>query len=401
MLTINEAVAALIKQVRPVAEAERVPLLTAHQRILQHDCLAAINVPPADNSAMDGYALDAKDELPAGAELPISGSILAGTPPPALIPGTAARIFTGAEIPLGANAVIIQENCLQVNGRLVTQTPVRVGDNIRPRGQDVRAGTVIARQGDCLDAATLGVLASCGLADVDVVRKPRVSVISTGSELVAPGISLGPGQIYNSNLFCLTALLQQMQCEVLHFVSVEDSLEQTTRVLLEASEQSDLVLSTGGVSVGDADHVCNAVAAVGRLEFHNVRIKPGKPLAFGQIKGHDRDCPIIGLPGNPVSAFVCFLMFVRPFVQAMYGRPAGWPPATRWPAAFALPRAQQRPELLRVRLEAGQLQKFPNQSSGVLTSVQWATGLALLPAEQPLRRGELLEYFSLDSLTRL
>lgn len=401
MLTIDEAVAALTQQARPIADAERVSLLVAHQRVLQKDCVAAINVPPADNSAMDGYALRIADELPAGAELPVSQTILAGAPPQPLMPGTAARIFTGAEIPPGANAVIIQENCRHENGRIVTVCPVRTGDNVRLRGQDVRTGAVIARRGDCLDAATLGVLASCGLAGVDVVRKPRVSIVSTGSELVAPGVPLAPGQIYNSNLFCLTALLQQLQCEVLHFAPVEDSLEQTTQILLEAASQSDLVLSTGGVSVGDADHVCNAVRALGRLAFHKVQIKPGKPLAFGEISKHSRNCPLIGLPGNPVSAFVGFLMFVRPFVQALYGRPGRWPEPERWPAAFARPRAQKRPELLRVRLNAGQLQEFPNQSSGVLTSVQWATGLALLPAEQPLRPGDLLEYFSLDSLTRL
>lgn len=401
MLTIAEAVAHLTSKANPIADVERISLLSAGQRVLGQDCVAAVDVPPADNSAMDGYALAVAGSLPSGAELPVSQTIMAGSAPAPLLPGTAARIFTGAEIPAGANAVIIQENCQRTLDRVLLQSNVRAGDNIRPRGQDLQAGAMIARKGDCLNAATLGVLASCGIAEVDVTRKPKVSLISTGSELVSPGNVLGPGQIYNSNLYSLTALLQQLQCEVLHFVSVEDNFEQTRKVLLEAAEQSDLVLSTGGVSVGDADHVGKAVAALGHLEFHKVQLKPGKPLAFGQIRCAGRACPVIGLPGNPVSAFVCFLMFVRPFIQTLYGRAAGWPEPALWPTAFERPRAQKRPELLRVRLEAGALQAFPNQSSGVLTSVQWATGLALMPADRTLKAGETLEYFPLDALVRL
>lgn len=397
MMDVFTARATIAGQARALT-SETLSLVNAHHRIAAADITAAIDVPPAANSAMDGYALNLPTDSPPWS-LPISQTITAGTPPAPLQPGTAARIFTGAEIPLGANAVVLQEECERDGDQVTITVAARPGDNIRPRGQDIPRGQTVVRRGEKLTALHLGVLASSGIHQVEVIRRPRVALLSSGAELVEPGQPLAPGQIYNSNLYMLRGLLQDWGCELVTQTCIADDLDSTRAALQDSADNSDLMISTGGVSVGDADHLKAAIASLGELALWKINMKPGKPLAFGYVG--TAATPILALPGNPVSAFTTAAIFVKPFIEGLYGRPYRELCFSEAPAAFTVDRPHRRPEFLRVRREHGRLQRFTNQSSGVLSSLLWADGLAWVTADITVREGDLTPYLPLQDFLTL
>jgi molybdopterin molybdotransferase len=413
LMALDEAAARLLGAVRPLAEtegdgaAETVSTFDALHRVLATDVASVVHVPPADNTSMDGYAVRCADVPDVGAELPVGLRIPAGTAPSPLPPGQAARVFTGAQIPPGADAVVMQEQCEALDGGRVRVNAVPTpGQWIRRQGEDVRAGAVVLCTGTVLGPQHLGLAASVGAATLRVVRRPRVALFSTGDELVMPGSlppdRLPPGTIFNSNRFTLAALIRAAGAEVTDFGIVPDRLDATRATLREAAAGHDLILTSGGVSVGEEDHIRPAVQAEGRIELWQVAMKPGKPLAFGQVRrpgtpseaeGAAGHAWFVGLPGNPVSSYVTFLLMVRSVLRRLTGAPTGLPTPIPMRADFDWPRPDRRREFLRVRRNAGGgLDLFPNQSSGVLTSAVWGDGLVDLPAGQPVARGESVAY---------
>jgi len=399
--SLDEALARLLGRVAPLAVAETLPTAAALGRVLALPVVSQLDVPPADNSAMDGYALRAADLLARpGTALPVSQRVPAGVVGAMLEPGTVARIFTGAQIPLGADAVVMQEQCEPVAavaglGQVRIHAEVRPGQWIRRRGEDVQAGAVVLPAGARLNAASLGLAASVGAATLTLARRPRVALFSTGDELQMPGEPLKPGAIYNSNRFTLTALLQGLGCEVVDLGIVPDRLDATRAALREAAAQSDLIITSGGVSVGEEDHLKPAMQAEGELDLWQIAIKPGKPLAFGKV----RDAWFIGLPGNPVSSFVTFLLLVRPVILRLQGASELTPRRYPLRADFAWPRPDKRREFLRARInEQGGLALFPNQSSGVLTSAVWGEGLVDNPAGAAIADGATVQFIPFSEL---
>lgn len=389
-MPLDEALARLVEGAGAAAirEHETVATFDALGRVLAEDLRSTLDVPPADNSSMDGYAVRAA-EAPAGAVLPVSQRIPAGSVGAPLAAGTAARVFTGAPLPPGADAVLMQEHGEALEGAVRIVTPPAAGDWIRRRGEDIRAGDVVLPRATRLTPQGLGLAASLGRAQVEVVRRPRVALFSTGDELVMPGEPLKPGAIYNSNRFTLRGLLQAAGCMVSDLGIVPDRLDATRDALRRAATGHDLVLTSGGVSVGEEDHLRPAVEAEGRLELWQIAIKPGKPLAFGRVG----EALFMGLPGNPVSSFVTFLLAVAPVLKALQGMQADFPRAIPMRAHFDLPRPDKRREFLRVRLNAeGGLELFANQSSGVLTSAVWADGLVDNPPSQPIAHGDRVRF---------
>ena len=398
MKPAQEALDHILKQARALSETESLPLMQAHNRTLASAQTSAHQVPPADNSAMDGYAFCHAD-LAAQTEtgLPISQRIPAGQAPAALQPGTAARIFTGAEIPAGADTVVMQEQCQlsedQQNVAIPKDCPL--GNNIRRAGQDIALYAEVAQAGDQLTPQTLGLLASIGIASVPVVRKLKVAILSTGDELVEPGEPLEAGQIYNSNRFLLAGLLRKMDMIPVDLGRVEDTPEATLAALSRATLEADVILSTGGVSVGEEDHVKGAVEKLGELDLWKLAIKPGKPLAFGRVG----DTPFFGLPGNPVSTFVTFLLFARPYLQAMQGMTPKLPTGSAMPASFTRRKKSIRQEYLRVRVnDSGEMETHPNQSSGVLSSTSWSNALAIVPIDTVIAEGDPVQVIRYDQL---
>lgn len=398
MISVDEAQARLVAAATPLKDTEYLALGAAYKRILARDYTASLAVPPKANSAMDGYALNVASRAEPGLRLPVSQTVAAGDSPSPLAAGTAARIMTGAILPPGANAVAIQENCTATRDSIVINSAVAEGDNIRPAGQDIALDSLVAQRGAVLGPAALGVIASVGISEVEVVRRPKVAIINTGNELVEPGQPLQSGQIYNSNRFVLQALLTELGCQVQMFDCVDDTLAATVDALTQASADNDLVISSGGVSVGDEDYIKTALAQMGRLDLWKIRLKPGKPLAFGYIDHNQKVTPLLGLPGNPVSAYVTFLLFAKPFLAALQGVPWQTPDALWLPADFSTAKASARSEYIRVRVVEGRLQRFDNQSSGVLRSLQWADGLALLPTDTIIKPGDPMAFFPLSRL---
>jgi len=402
MLSLTDALARLLAGTTALAETETVSTFEALGRVLAVDVVSQLDVPPHDNSSMDGYALRTADVPQPGTLLTVSQRIAAGQVGAVLSPGTAARIFTGAPVPEGADAIVMQEQCEPVDGGSVrVQIQPTAGQWVRRRGEDVRAGSVVLARGSRLTPQALGLAASVGAATLSVVRRPRVALFSTGDELVMPGEPLKPGAIYNSNRYTLRALLQSAGCEVSDLGIVPDRLDATREALRRAADGHDLILTSGGVSVGEEDHLKPAVQAEGRLDLWQIAIKPGKPLAFGEVRtsGADRPALFIGLPGNPVSSFVTFLLAVRPVLQALQGLPsaelAGWPVR----ADFDWPRPDARREFLRARRNAdGGLELFGNQSSGVLTSAVWAEGLIDNPPGRAIARGDIVRFLPFAAL---
>jgi len=401
MLTIQQALDLILNNIplqeRQSSRLETINLLQARNRVLAEDQIAEIDVPPWDNSAMDGYAISTTD-LDKNNSLTVSQIIPAGKYPEPLQTGTAARIFTGAPIPPGANAVEMQENTQTENDRVRFLQKVKPGANIRLRGEDIAKNAVVIRAGAILQAQHLGLLASIGIAKVPVKKSLRVAVVSTGDELVEPGEKLNGGQIYNSNRYLLLGLLQQLGFETIDGGMIADDVALTKQRLLQLSEQTDVIISSGGVSVGEEDHVKAALEAIGKLHLWKIAVKPGKPLAFGSIN----NTTFFGLPGNPVSAFVTFLVFVKPYLLKAQGATQLEPQLIEAIADFDWPPVKQgkerkpiqREEYLRARLkEDGRtVEIYPNQSSGALSSVVWANGLAIAPIGAVISRGDKIKF---------
>jgi molybdopterin molybdotransferase len=399
LLKVQDALDRILQSVHAVTESEIVTTLNGLGRVLHHDLHARINVPPMDNSAMDGYAVRVADCRSGAARLPVAQRIPAGHVGVALAPGTAARIFTGAMIPEGADAVVMQEQCTVDGDHVVIGYAPVAGENIRTRGDDIRAGACLLQAGLRLRPQALGLAASVGIAELAVVRRLRVAVFFTGDELTMPGTvapdQLKPGAIYNSNRFVLRGLLENLGCTVTDFGIVPDSLDATRAILRGAAEGYDFILTSGGVSVGEEDHVKAAVEAEGALHLWQIAMKPGKPLAFGRV-GH---AVFMGLPGNPVSSFVTFLLFARPAVLKLQGARLFSPQAYAMRADFDLKKADRRQEYLRVRInEEGGLELFSSQSSAVMTSTVWGDGLIENPPGQLIQRGDSVRFLPFSEL---
>lgn len=400
LLTLDEALPKLLASALVLPQIESVSTFDADGRVLAQDVVSALQVPPQDNSSMDGYAVRSADCAQANAVLKVTQRIPAGTYGTTLQTGEAARIFTGAPIPDGADAVVMQEDCEALDdSQVCVKSTVSMGQWIRRSGEDVMRGAKVLQKGDRLTPAALGMAASVGLAQLEVVRRPRVALFSTGDELVMPG-DISPdkmpaGAIYNSNRFFLRAMLQRLGCEVTDLGIVTDQREATVEALQSAAQQHDLILTSGGVSVGEEDHIKPAVERLGSLNLWQLAIKPGKPFAYGNIQTAHAPCHFMGLPGNPVSSFVTLLLLVRPFLLALQGvKNTDIGRSTRI-AHFDWPRADKRREFLRVKHNAlGGLDLFPNQSSGVLTSAVWGDGVVDNPAGKTIQKGDTVQFIS-------
>ena len=396
---LDEALAQLLAHAQPPMHSESVSTFDADGRVLVQDLIAGLNVPAADNSAMDGFAVRTSDWQSSESVFTVDQRIAAGSTGSQLGAGSAARIFTGAPIPAGADAVVMQEDCMVQGTALRLPSQPKAGQCIRRAGEDVRLGAAVLCKGERLAPASLGLAASIGFAQLPVAPRIRVALFSTGDELVMPGDvaprDMKPGAIYNSNRFFLRALLLRLGCVVTDMGIVPDKPDATIAALDAASAAHDLVLTSGGVSVGEEDHIKPAVQALGELTLWQIAIKPGKPFAYGKI----RSAHFIGLPGNPVSSFVTFLLLVRPFILKLQGATKLAPESTAARANFNWPKADKRREFLRVRqLAGGGLELFNNQSSGVLTSTVWGDGLVDHPAGQTIAQGDTVQFISFASL---
>lgn len=415
LMSLDDALAHLLAHARPLADTktatEYVSTMNADGRVLAHGLVSALHVPPHDNSSMDGYAVRCA-ELGAASVvqpvvLPVSQRIAAGQSGHALQPGTVARVFTGAPIPTGADAVVMQEQVTETGEGAQTMATftacAQAGAWIRRAGEDVSRGTEALRSGTRLGPAELGLAAGLGLAELSVCRRPRVALFSTGNELVMPGTvppeAMVPGAIYNSNCYFLQSMLKRLGCDVSDFGTVPDNREATLNALAQAALQHDLILTSGGVSVGEEDHVKPAVQQLGTLDLWQINMKPGKPFAFGSVHCDKGSAHFMGLPGNPVSSFITFLMLVRPFLLRFQGVVDVSSPVQHLSAHFSLPKPDKRREFLRVRRNAqAGLDLFPNQSSGVLTSAVWGDGVVDNPCGQPIVHGDMVRYFAFADL---
>jgi molybdopterin molybdotransferase len=397
---LDDALAELLAHAAPLPGTDTVATFDADGRVLAQDCTSALHVPPQDNSSMDGYAVRCADVAAPGTVLPVSQRIAAGSAGEPLTPGTAARIFTGAPVPPGADAILMQEDCEAVEpGSVRIHAVPQPGQWIRRAGEDITRGAVVLAAGTRLSPAELGLAASIGLHQLPVARRPRVALFSTGDELVMPGEvppdQMRPGAIYNSNRFFLRAMLLRLGCEVTDFGIVPDRREATIAALRDASSAHDLILTSGGVSVGEEDHIKPAVESLGRLDLWQIAMKPGKPFAYGTVGSTH----FVGLPGNPVSSFLTFALLVRPFVLRLQGVQEVAPKSIAVTARFDWPRADKRREFLRVRRHPqGGLELFSNQSSGVLTSAAWGDGVVDNPAGQTIAAGDTVQYIAFSEL---
>lgn len=399
LVSVDDALDFMLARARPLADHERVPLAEALGRVLARAETSPIDVPGFANSSMDGYALRAADAATEGrVRLRVVQRIAAGGTSTALEAGQAARIFTGAALPEGADTVVIQEDCRVDGERVSFDGPVGAGENIRPRGNDIVSGSEVLAAGTRLRPQELGLAASVGLAELAVVRRLRVGIFSSGDELTQPGEALAVGAIYNSNRYTLRGLLSALGCQILDLGSVADTLEATGRALGAAAAESDVVVTSGGMSVGEEDHVKRAVEQAGQLEMWRVAVKPGKPLAYGRIGAAD----FIGLPGNPVSTLVTFCLFVRPFLLRRQGVPRVLPNAFAVPAAFSWPHAGRRREYVRARLapngDGVAAAIYPKQGSDVLTSTVWADGLVEIREGETVEPGDPVPYYAFSEL---
>ena len=396
---LDEALVELLAYAACLDQVETVSTFDADGHILAQDLVASLNVPAHDNSSMDGYAVRCADWVDADTPLQVNQRIAAGSSGEALGPGCAARIFTGAPVPAGADAIVMQEDCLPDGAQVRLLSQPKVGQWIRRCGEDVRAGRTVLCKGELLAPASIGLAASIGFDRLTVAAPVRVALFSTGDELVMPGDvapkDMKPGAIYNSNRFFLRALLQRLGCTVTDMGIVPDKLDATLAALKTASTAHDLVLTSGGVSVGEEDHIKPAVQALGQLNLWQIAIKPGKPFAYGKIANSH----FIGLPGNPVSSFVTFLLLVRPFIRKLQGATRIAPDSIAACAHFDWPKADKRREFLRAKRNlAGGLDLFDNQSSGVLTSAVWADGLVDNPAGTAIAYGDTVRFIPFASL---
>ncbi|RLU03642.1 MAG: molybdopterin molybdenumtransferase MoeA [Ketobacter sp.] len=395
--SVEDALEHLLQSVEVAANTQRVALTDALGRVLASDILSAVDVPPADNSAMDGYCLRYED-FNAGAQYPVSQRIPAGTAPEPLQPGTLARIFTGAELPSNADTVVMQEDVTATENGVVINTSLKPGQNVRPAGQDIRHGQVVLAKGCRIRPQEMGLLASVGVAEVEVYSPLKVAILSTGDELIEPGNPLQAGQIYNSNRYTLIGLLKGLGMEILDLGIVPDDLEQTESAFIRAAAEADVVISSGGVSVGEEDHIKTMLEKLGQLAFWKLAIKPGKPFAFGSIM----ETPFVGLPGNPAAVFVTFALLARPWLLKMQGATGYLAQEVLVPAGFSTRKTGGRQEYLRARLletESGpQVEIYPNQSSGILFSACWGNGFAVIPPGQVVAEGDPVRFLPYDAV---
>jgi molybdopterin molybdotransferase len=376
----------------PILEVESVALADADGRVLAEALIAGLDLPPWDNSAMDGYALRLADWQ--GEPLLVSQRILAGMAPDALLPGTCARIFTGAPLPAGADCVEMQENAeVLADARVRFTQAIKLRQNVRPQGQETRVGELVLEAGTRLGPIEQGLIASLGIAQLSVRRRPRVAVLSTGDELIEPGQPLGAGQIYNSNRQLLIGWLQRLGFAVVDAGILPDDLDKT-RSALAGLHEVDLILSTGGVSVGEADFLGAVLREEGELTLWKLAIKPGKPLTCGHFRG----VPVLGLPGNPASTLVTFGLLARPYLLRRLGVMQVEPLGFAVPAGFTWSKPGKRREYLRARMESGRAVLYPNQSSGVLRSAAWADGLVEVLENSTLNEGDAVRFIAFSEL---
>jgi molybdopterin molybdotransferase len=396
MKTAAEALQILISSMRPITEMGRISVVDGLGRVLAEPVVSPIDVPAYDNSQMDGYAGVAVEMNNALDPLPVSQRIAAGHPGSPLVPGTVARIFTGAAIPSGANAVVMQEQTVAADEHSIRlRQPVAPGQNIRPKAGDLHRGQVILQKGRRLSAADIGLCASVGLAEVSVMRRLRVAVFSSGDELRQPGESLSFGQIYDSNRRMILALVQGAGCTPIDMGCLPDQFAMTRDRLQQAASQCDALLTCGGVSVGEEDHIKSAISALGTLDLWKVAIKPGKPFAFGRVG----EAVFMGMPGNPVAAWVTFCLLIRPALLTLAGARVSPPIGSRRPAAFDWPQPDSRLEYLRGWLDAqGAAHIHERQNSSVLSSVTESAGLVEIPASTPVRAGESVRFIPYTEL---
>ncbi len=400
MLTTDEAIQFLLERSHTTALTEMVNTLDALGRVLAQPITSTLNVPPLDNSAMDGYVTRYSDLNAEGeTSLTISQRIAAGYVGDKLEEGTAARIFTGAPIPEGADTVIMQEQCQQQDDKVIISGRVAKGDHIRRAGEDITEGNEVMSVGQKLRPQDLGLIASVGVAEINVFKKITVAIFSTGDELLMPGDPVEPGKIYNSNRYTLTGLLQKAGCDIIDLGCIEDDLDATVDAMQKAAEQADVIMTTGGVSVGEEDYIKLAIDKLGSVEMWRVAMKPGKPVAFGEVN----KTPFIGLPGNPVSVFVTFCLFARPVLRTMQGCNDILPRKFKVTAGFDWPRKGPRREFVRGQLvmdEHGQqhAQTYSSHSSGVLTSTTWAQGLIEIPENTSFEKGAVLNWLDFSEL---
>ncbi|RBW51294.1 gephyrin-like molybdotransferase Glp [Marinobacter sp. F3R11] len=394
---VEEAIAHILAKAPVIKESRLLPITESLGQVLAQDYRVPADVPPADNSAVDGYALNSGD-FTHGQVLPVSDRIPAGSAPAPLKPGTAARIFTGSEVPAGADTVVMQERVEVTESGILINSDIKAAQNIRRRGQDLSEGDLALGKGTRIRPQEMGLLASMGVAEVAAVRKLRVAILSTGDELVEPGTPLKPGQIYNTNRFTLLGLLAEAGCEVVMCETLKDNRQLTGETLERAAGQADLIITSGGVSVGEEDHVRAVLEESGSLSLWRLAIKPGKPLAFGSING----TPVLGLPGNPAAVLVTFLIVGMPYIRTCQGRLQIHPTGQQAYAAFNIASPSVRREFVRARTESvnGQtrISIYPNQSSGVLSSACWAGGLAVVPEQTTVAEGDLLTYYPFTEL---
>ncbi|MBN7768570.1 molybdopterin molybdotransferase MoeA [Marinobacter daepoensis] len=394
---LDNALQHILDRAPVMSRTETVAVPDSLGRILAESLSVPADVPPADNSAVDGYAVCFGDISP-GTPLSVSSRIPAGVAPAPLEPGTAARIFTGSEIPRGADAVVMQERVEYTDNMILIQSDVSPGQNIRRQGQDLARGDLALAEGARIRPQEMGLLASMGISQVPVTARLKVAVLTTGDELVDPGRPLGPGQIYNTNRFTLQGLLAQAGCELVYCETVRDTREATRQALATAAEKADLIITSGGVSVGEEDHVRAVLEASGGLSLWRLAIKPGKPLAFGAMN----DTPVLGLPGNPAAVLVTFLVVAMPYIRKRQGRQDILPVGESLPAGFETGAASVRREFVRARKQGSperpEVVAFPNQSSGVLSSACWADGLAVIPEHTTLRHGDIITFYPFTEL---
>ncbi len=397
LLSVEQAIEKILSQAAAVEQTESVDILNALHRVLAEDLHSTIDVPGYDNSAMDGYAVRSEDCTSPGAALTVTQRIPAGQVGSQVEPGCAARIFTGAPVPEGADAVVMQEKCDSDENTVTINTVVTAGANVRRAGEDIKKDGTVLTAGKRLRAQELGLLASVGLAEFKVKRRLKVATFFTGDEIVAPGKPLAPGQIYNSNRYTLRGLLQTMDCEIIDLGIVPDTLEATVDVLKQAAEGADLVITSGGVSVGEEDYVRIALEKLGELSMWRIAMKPGKPVAFGKVD----NALFMGLPGNPVSVFVTYLLFARPLILKLQGAVDCMPKRVHVRADFEWKKVQ-RQEYLRVRLSQKDnhtvAQLYPHQGSGVLSSASWADGLVEVMIGEEIKQGDMVSYLAFEGL---
>ena len=400
---VSEALNQILQRAVPKQSIEMVRLEQALGRILAEDQVACCDVPPADNSAMDGYAFRSEDIATGNRRLKVTQRIPAGSVGSPVSAGEVARIFTGAPIPEHADCVVMQEQCHQEGDFVELPETVKVRQNIRDRGEDIQKNSVVLAKGTRIRPQEIGLLASVGVAELPLFKPLRVAVLSTGDELVDPGLSLNPGQIYNSNRFTLVALLNSLGITLVEARSVEDDPDAVRLAVTELSESCDCIISSGGVSVGEEDYVVSIIEEMGRLELWRMAIKPGKPLAYGELEVNGRSVPFFGLPGNPAAVLVTFCLIVRPYLLKMMGAKEYEPIYCHAIADFETKKAGNRKEYLRAKLVLGEnntslVQVFPNQSSGMLSAACWANGFAVIEAGSVVRKGDQIAFLLFSEL---